>query len=142
MIISKKIKKDIEDYCALNNIENVDDFTLKVLKNGFEIEKYGLLNDSTPKIITNEIIKEIPVIEYVEKPIEVIKEVIVNVPSEDNKNSENQQKLQRTIFDLKNELIVKNKKIIELETIINEFNHKQNNSAIFLKGSNLDNIIK
>jgi hypothetical protein len=80
MTIPKNIKNDINQYCKLNNIENVDSFILKVLKNGFDIEKYGLLNDVTPKIIEKEVekivyqdvIKEVPVVEYieVEKPVE------------------------------------------------------------------------
>lgn len=40
MKIDKKLKKDIEDYCSLNNI-NVDDFINKILKKSFLLEKYG-----------------------------------------------------------------------------------------------------
>jgi len=36
---------DIEQFCKLNNIEDVDEFIKKSLISGFNIEKYGDLND-------------------------------------------------------------------------------------------------
>ena len=41
MYIPKKIKKEIEDYCNLNDINDVDKFILDIIKTGFNIEKYG-----------------------------------------------------------------------------------------------------
>jgi len=35
------IKEEIEEYCKLNNIDNVDDVINKCLKQGFDILKYG-----------------------------------------------------------------------------------------------------
>ena len=75
MEIPKNIMNQIWEYCRLNNITDIEDFTIKMVKQGFSVEKYG----STPigsvsvkeveKIV--EVVKEIPV----EKIVEVIKEV-------------------------------------------------------------------
>jgi len=77
MEIPKDIMNQIWEYCRLNNITDIEDFTIKMVKQGFSVEKYG----STPigstsvkeveKIV--EVVKEIPV----EKIVEVIKEVPV-----------------------------------------------------------------
>jgi hypothetical protein len=171
MTIPKNIKNDINQYCKLNNIENVDSFILKVLKNGFDIEKYGLLNDVTPKIIEKEVekivyqdvIKEVPVVEYieVEKPVEIIKEVIVEkevekqIPVENQvikevivekevlvENKEKQKALESTIQKLRTELNEKNKKIVELENVLTEIKTIYNKPAIFLNGSDLNKPLK
>lgn len=68
MEIPKKINDEIWDYCRANNIPNIDEFTLKLLKQGFSSEKYGA-TPSTTKII--EKIVEVPVEKIVEKVIEV-----------------------------------------------------------------------
>ena len=173
MTIPKNIKDDINQYCKLNNIENVESFIIKVLKSGFDIEKYGLLNDTTPKIIEKEIekivyrdiIKEVPVVEYVE--VETIKEIIVEkeIPVENGvikevivekevikdviiekeviiENKEKQKALESTIQKLRNELNEKNKKIVELENVLTEIKTVYNKPAIFLNGSDLNKIIK
>ena len=77
----------VQEYCKLNNIEDVDKFISKCYVNGFNISKYGLLGDNTEKIggieekqVEIEVIKEI----RVEVPVEIIKEVVkyVDVPIE------------------------------------------------------------
>ena len=82
MEIPKKIKDSIWDYCKLNDISNIDEFILKMLNQGFNIEKYG----STPfsELIEKEVVEkivevpvEVKVIEYKDK--EVIKEVPIEV---------------------------------------------------------------
>jgi hypothetical protein len=71
--------KSVQEYCKLNNIEDIDGFILKCFTSGFNIEKYGLLNfnPQNEKIVEKEIIIE----KQVEVPVEVIKEVIKEVPS-------------------------------------------------------------
>jgi hypothetical protein len=92
--------KSVQEYCKLNNIENVDKFISKCYVDGFNIKKYGLLGDDSEKIggieekqveievikeirveVPVEIIKEVEVIKevvkYVEVPVEIIKEVEV-----------------------------------------------------------------
>jgi hypothetical protein len=88
--LSRKQLKDVEEFCKLNKIENVEEFLIKCFVNGYEIEKYGLLQNSggsREKWVEKEVIVEkrveVPVdviiektiIEYVE--VEKEKEVIV-----------------------------------------------------------------
>lgn len=62
MKINETLEKEIKDYCLLNKIENLDSFKENILRQGFNIQKFG----STPftKIVEKEIEKivEIPVI--------------------------------------------------------------------------------
>jgi hypothetical protein len=102
--LSRKQLKDVEAFCKLNQIENIEEFLGNCFIEGYEIEKYGLLQNSggsrkkwveleelvekqveTPseKIVIEyvevekEIIKEVIVEKVVEKPIEIIKEVFI-----------------------------------------------------------------
>ena len=73
MEVPKNIMNQIWEYCRLNNITDIEEFTIKMVKQGFNVEKYG----STPfggvsvkkeeKIV--EVIKEIPIEKIVEKEI-------------------------------------------------------------------------
>ena len=79
--------KTVQEYCKLNNIEDVNKFISKCFTSGFNTTKYGLLGDDSGKTdIVGEKQVEIEVIREirVEVPIEVIKyvdrEVIVEVP--------------------------------------------------------------
>jgi len=84
----------VNEYCKLNNIEDVDKFITKCYTEGFNIKKYGLLGDDSGKTgiigekqveieVIREIRVEIPVevikevVKYVEVPVEIIKEVEV-----------------------------------------------------------------
>jgi hypothetical protein len=72
--------KSVQEYCKLNNIEDVDKFISKCFTNGLNIEKYGLLGDDLGKTgIVSEKQVEIEVIREirVEVPFETIKEVEV-----------------------------------------------------------------
>jgi hypothetical protein len=62
MDIPKDLKNEIFDYCRENDITNIDNFLLRLLKQGFTIEKFG----STP--VTK--IKEKIVEKIVEVPVE------------------------------------------------------------------------
>jgi hypothetical protein len=67
MEIPKKLKDEIEDYCKLNNIINIDEFMLKLLRRGFTVEKYGAT----------------PASNQVEKIVEKIVEVPINIVDEE-----------------------------------------------------------
>jgi len=86
--------KSVQEYCKLNNIEDVDKFITKCYTEGFNIKKYGLLgDDKEPNVIEKEVIKEIvkevpveiikevevikEVVKYVDVPVEIIKEIEV-----------------------------------------------------------------
>lgn len=64
MEISKDLKNEIFDYCRLNDITNIDNFMLKLMKQGFTIEKFG----STPVTKIEEKIVE----KIIEVPVEKI----------------------------------------------------------------------
>jgi hypothetical protein len=74
--IPQELKDEIWDFCRMNDITNVDTFTINLIKQGLTIEKYGS-SPIPPKIIEKEIIKEIEVIKEVEVPIEKIVQVPV-----------------------------------------------------------------
>ena len=79
--IPKDIHKEIEMFCDLNKIEDIDGLILGCIKGGFAIEKFG----RTPvkggvEIIEKEVEVEKEIIREVEK--EVIKEIIKEVPVE------------------------------------------------------------
>lgn len=41
MELPKNLKNDIWDYCRANNITNIDEFCIKLIRQGFTIEKFG-----------------------------------------------------------------------------------------------------
>ena len=142
--INSKYECDIQQYCKLNNIEDVNLFVTQCFKQGFDINKYGFLgnslNEGEKHLITEvivekrieipvEVIKEIPVevkvIEYVDR--EVIKEVIVEVPKEkivtkieyvSDKESENELLLK--IQQLNLDMSEKDKNLDELRRNLDE----------------------
>ena len=69
--------KDIKAFCKLNDLD-FDAFIYDCFTQGYQIEKYGLLNSDGVKVIEKEVIKEVKV--PVEK--EIIKEVTVEVIKE------------------------------------------------------------
>ncbi len=87
--LSPKQVRDVEQYCKLNNIEDMSTFFQTCFIKGYEIEKFGLLTGDD-KVIEKEIIVEkrveIPVEVIIEKPIieyvEVEKEIIKEIPRE------------------------------------------------------------
>jgi hypothetical protein len=66
--------KDLTNYCNLNDLL-ISSVVKKSFTTGFNIDRYGLLGESPKEV---EVIKEVKVIEYVDR--EVIKEIIVEVP--------------------------------------------------------------
>ena len=77
MDLPKNLKDEIWDYCRVNNIPNIDEFTLKLVKQGFTVEKFGAT--PTTKVVEKEVEKivEVPVEKIVEKIIEVPVEKII-----------------------------------------------------------------
>ena len=84
IVLTKDELKDLESYCALNKF-NVDEIIKSSFKQGFSIEKYGLLGNTLNEG-EKHLIKEVIVEKRVEIPVEVIKEVVkiedVEVPVE------------------------------------------------------------
>ena len=147
--------KSVQEYCKLNNIEDVDKFISKCYLDGFNISKYGLLGDDSEKIggieekqVEIEVIKEIRVEVPVEiiKYVEVIKEVIVEVPvtnidkiCDKPEPNDKSKLLQETLQKLRKELSLKNERIDELEKINKQLESiRVEQGAVYLKGSNIN----
>ena len=72
MEIPKELKNEIWNYCMVNDITNIDDFILSLIKQGFTIHKYGML-DAKPiqkkeEPIVEEVVSEEPAPVSEEKP--------------------------------------------------------------------------
>ena len=108
MEIPKDLSNDIWDFCRNNNITNIDDFTLKLLKQGFTSEKFG----STPMITTKEKIVE----KIVEVPVTMVDdEVSENLKKYIKLYEETQSKLNNALNE-----IVDIKKQLDLEKARNK----------------------
>lgn len=108
---------DLESFITLNKIEDEDKFNKKCWKQGFDIEKYGLLvpvgtvqekiiEIPIEKIVEKEIIREIFVDKIVELPVEVVIEKQVFL-TDDQKVSEliaELEKAQNQIVNLSQEI--------------------------------------
>lgn len=77
MEINKELKDEIWDYCRVNNISNIDEFTLKLIRQGFTIEKFGATPAPKEKVVEKIVEKIIEVEKIVEKVVEVPVEKIV-----------------------------------------------------------------
>jgi hypothetical protein len=94
MELPKELKDEVWEYCRLNDITDLNAFMVRMLKQGYNIEKYGAtpfkMGQKEPEIIEKEIIREVIVEKEVikevivekEKIVEVIKEVPVEVIKE------------------------------------------------------------
>lgn len=73
MELPKNLKDEIWDYCRVNNISNIDEFTLRLIKQGFTVEKFGATPPAKEKLVEKivEKIIEIPIEKIVEKRVEV-----------------------------------------------------------------------
>ena len=83
--VPKELLEEVWEYCKLNKIEDIQKFTVDILRQGFSVEKYGTTPfGPTKEIVEKEVIKEIEVEKIVEVPVEVEKivEKIVEVPVE------------------------------------------------------------
>lgn len=139
MELPKELKNDIWDYCRNNNITNIDEFTLKLVKQGFTVEKFG----ATPIQKTIEVEKivekiiEKPIEKIVEVPVEKIveKEVIVTDNSQvkvladkvndlQNKLLEQQSQYNITIKELQTNVDEKNKELEAVQKLLIEEKNK------------------
>ena len=89
--LSQNELRDIKQFCELNKIEDVPSFLYACWRQGYEIEKYGLLGKTggiQEKRVEKEVISEkwveipVEVIKEVEKIVEVIKEIPVEIRSD------------------------------------------------------------
>jgi cell division protein FtsB len=96
MEIPKNLKDEIWDYCRVNNIPNIDEFNLKLITQGFTIEKYGATPESR---VVEKIVEKI-----VEVPVEKVVEKIITNDEETKKLAEENGKLIKENEELKNKI--------------------------------------
>ena len=107
MEIPKELKDDIWEYCRLNDITNIDEFTLKLLRQGFTVEKFGATPITTivEKIV--EKIVEVPV----EKEVFVTDDTtVLKLSDELNRLTELNKEQANIIIDLEGKLSLKKTK--------------------------------
>ena len=76
-MINNKLYQEIKEYCELNNIEDINKEINRLLRIGFNIEKYGTSPFSfVPEHKVKEYIDENPVIENINKVEEAPKKRI------------------------------------------------------------------
>jgi hypothetical protein len=110
--IPKELKDDILNYCKINDISNVDDFIIKMIKQGHTIERYGAAPNTKEKIVEKIIEVEKIVEKVIEVPVEKIIEKIIE---------------KEVLVSDNTEIIGLTHKINELETTIINNNQKYNN---------------
>jgi hypothetical protein len=110
------VEKIVEKIVNIYDNSQIDELLLKIQQ----------LEQREPEKV--EVIKEVPV--------EIVKEVIVErMVGDDSK----QKMLEQTLQTLRSDVIQKDKKIKEMEEIIESFQkYKDNVGAVYLRGSNLD----
>jgi hypothetical protein len=118
------VEKIVEKIVNIYDNSQIDELLLKIQQ----------LEQREPDKV--EIVKEILVEVIKEVPVEVIKEVVVEKLVGDESK---QKMLEQTLLTLRSDIIQKDKKIKEMEEIIQSFEkYKQKIGAVYLRGSNLD----
>lgn len=139
--LAENLKENIKAYCELNEVDNVEHFITKCVKDGLTLDKYGVApflpksqiqEVPVEKEIVKEVIKEIPV----EK--EVIVEKIITKEVKDQHLIEELEKLKKELKE-KNIMIEKQKnKMEEMEDVLEHFKQVTvNRRAKYLTTSNL-----
>ena len=136
--INKSDSSDIQSFCDLNEITDINGFLMLCLKKGFYIEKYGLLNQGQlPEVIDREFEKQV-MIEDNSKIEELQNEIYVLKGKLENQKEAECGKLQDTIMELNRQLGDKNRVVKELTTKVNELESLTKSSyAFYLRNSNL-----
>ena len=139
--LPKQLKKDIEDYCKLNEIEDTVDFAVKCAKDGLTLDKYGVApflpksqiqEVPVEKEIVKEVIKEIPV----EK--EVIVEKIITKEVKDQHLIEEVEKLKKLLQEKDLKIEEQLEKIKQQDDVLEHFkNVTVNRRAKYLRTSNI-----
>jgi hypothetical protein len=125
--ISSTENKDLISYCNLNDLR-ISEVIKKSYLEGFNIERYGLLN--TGGIREKQVEKEVIVEKRVEIPVEVIKEVVRIEYIEVEKPIE---VVKEVIVDRIVEKVVEVIKEISVEKIVYVTDQEEMNSKIFQK---------
>jgi len=140
--MDNKLKKEFEEYCKLNEIEEVDFFISKCTKDGLLLDKYGVA-PFLPKSQIQEVPVEKEVVKEVIKEVIIEKEVIVEkIVSKEVDNTELLEELERIRkeSELKDIKITEQKEELDKqEEILEHFkNVTVNRRAQYMKTSNLN----
>jgi hypothetical protein len=121
MEIPKDLNNEIWDYCRVNNITAIDDFIIKLVKQGFTVEKYG----ATP--VQKEKIVEKIVEKTVEVPVEKIVEKLIEVPVQmvDEEMSSSLKENILLVEQLKSDIVSLNTEIDKLKKELQEEKNKK-----------------
>jgi len=140
--INKTLQKEFDEYCKLNEIDNISDFIVKCAKDGLTLDKYGVApflpksqiqEVPVEKEIIKEVIKEIPV----EK--EVIIEKIVTKEVKDTHLIEELEKIKVELVESKTLINEQKNKIKEQDDVLEHFkNVTVNRRTKYMKTSNLN----
>ena len=113
--------QNVQKFCELNKIEDIEKYIQYCFKKGYAIDKYGLINGKEPEVIEIE--------------VEKIVEKVVDKPCDDTK----MKLLEGTLQTLKKELSLKNEKINQLEDMVTQFKDVVlSRGAIYHSSSNLN----
>jgi len=132
LVLSKSENQDLISYCNLNDLR-ISEVIKKSYLEGFNIERYGLLNVSGEK--EKQVEKEVIVEKRVEIPVEVIKEVVkveyVEVPVEKIVEVTKEVPVDKVVIQ---EVI----KEVPVEKIVYVTDHEEMKSKIFQKEQEFD----
>ena len=98
MEIPKNVQEEIQYYCKINDIEDVDKFLMKILRNGFNLAKYG----NGPKTIVIAP-KETLEIDPITEPLKAIEPVHVKIAKQIEKIIEEPKQVEQKKKDLYDE---------------------------------------
>lgn len=89
--LPSKIENEITEYCRANQIDDINEFYLKLLKKGFDLEKWGDINYTEPVEVKTEIKevklikeKDIPKVVMVAAPKIKVPKVIKEIDTQNN----------------------------------------------------------
>jgi len=136
--LSKQDVEDMNSFCKMNEITDIDGFVKLCFRKGYYIEKYGLLNQGNlPDVIEREFEKEV-VIEDTSKVEELQNEIYILKGKLEDKKEVECGKLQDTLMELNRQIGDKNGVIKDLRNKVNDLENLTKTSyAFYLRSSNL-----
>lgn len=115
MEVPKKLKDEIWEYCRLNDISNIDEFIIKMIRQGYSIEKFGATPLGTTEVKEVEkiveVIREVPVEKIIEKEVFITDDIQIT-------------ELTNKLTQLEEENRIFSTKTTEIDTIREEFSTK------------------
>jgi hypothetical protein len=115
MEVPKKLKDEIWEYCRLNDISNIDEFIINMIRQGYSVEKFGTTPLGTTEVKEVEkiveVIREVPVEKIIEKEVFITDDIQIT-------------ELTNKLTQLEEEKRIFSTKTTEIDTIREEFSTK------------------